>query len=179
MPHLKDKSIKRNFSPIYVTPELGLMALVETRYKFMNFGKSQHACVYRIDDLIGYDMETDTKTVDGKQQTEYFVRYSFRGTDGMTSFRVKYESASSCGAVAKYFNELFGIQKTLGNAMNNWSRQKDAISSIVSAVSAASNGDEDAEDRVGAAMDALDSAVYGDRSELKTRAEAALSAYDA
>ena len=37
---------------LYASPSTGLVALVETRYKFMVFGKSELACVYRIADLM-------------------------------------------------------------------------------------------------------------------------------
>lgn len=171
------KSIKFSFSPVYVAPEFGLMALVQTRYRFLFFGKSEQACVFRIDDLVGYEMETESKTVDGKQQTEYFVHYVFRRTAGLSDFRVKYGNAGECNSVAKYFNKLFGIQKTLGNAMNNWNRQVSAIQGAVSAIGAAVKGGDDAEAKMGSAMDRLDAAVYGDRSELTAKADAALAPF--
>lgn len=179
VPKLKDKNMKKTLSPVYVYPDIGLMALVETRYKFMNFGKSEHACVYRIADLVGYEMETETKVVDGKQQKEYFVYYCFTNTYGMSYFRVKYSKQSDCTAVADYFNKLFGIQKTLGNSINNANRQIDAIKSVVSAVGAMAKGDESADDKARSAVTALDVAVYGDRSELSAKADAALAAFNA
>lgn len=177
VPNLKGKSIKKTFSPVYVAPELGLMALVETRYKFMFFGKSECACVFRLDNLVGYETEQESKTVDGKQQTEYFIHYCFRSTEGMSDFRVKYDRASDCGSVEKYFNKLFGIQKTLGNSMNNWRRQKDAIKGVASAIGAAARGEDSAEDKAYGAFDALDASIYGDRSELTAKADAALAAF--
>ena len=166
VPHLRDKTIKREFFPVYIAPEFGLLALVETRYKFMNFGKSEHACVYRLDDLVGYDTETETKTVDGKPQTLYFVHFIFRRADGMADFRVEYRRAVDCAAVAKYLNTLFGIQKTLGNSLNNAKRQTDAIKGIADAIGAAAKDAADAGDRANTAFDKLDAAIYGDRSAL-------------
>lgn len=177
VPHLKDKTIKRTFSPVYIAPELGLLALVETRYKFMNFGKSELACVYRLDDLVGYDTETETKTVEGKQQTNSFVRFVFRHADCMADFRVEYPRASDCAAVAKYLNELFGIQKTLGNSLNNAKRQIDAFKGAASAIGAAAKGESDADAQANAAFDKLDAAIYGDRTALTAKADAALAAY--
>lgn len=95
----------------------------------------------------------------------------------MSDFRVKYNREIECTTLAKFFDNLFGIQKTLGNAMNNWSRQKDAIKSIASAVGAASKGTDDAEDKAYAAMDSLDASVYGDRTEWIAKADAALAPY--
>lgn len=174
VPNMKNKNLKKTLSPIYAYPDIGLMALVETRYKFMNFGKSELACVYRIADLVGYETETETKVVDGKQQKEYFVHYSFANTEGMSHFRVNYSKQSECAAVADYFNKLFGIQKTLGNSINNANRQIDAIKSVVSAVSAAAKSDENADDKARSAFTALDAAIYGDRSELSAKADEAL-----
>lgn len=177
VPHLRDKTIKREFFPVYIAPEFGLLALVETRYKFMNFGKSEHACVYRLDDLVGYDTETETKTVDGKPQTLYFVHFIFRRADGMADFRVEYRRAVDCAAVAKYLNTLFGIQKTLGNSLNNAKRQTDAIKGIADAIGAAAKDAADAGERANDAFDKLDAAIYGDRSALTAKADAALAAY--
>ena len=95
----------------------------------------------------------------------------------MSDFRVKYNREIECTTLAKFFDNLFGIQKTLGNAMNNWSRQKDAIKSIASAVGAASKGTDDAEDKAYAAMDSLDASVYGARTEWIAKADAALAPY--
>ena len=69
----KDKSQKLEaFYPVYVAPDVGLMAYVETRYKIFIFGKSQIACVYRIADLVGYDYEEETRqNQDGKTDTRY------------------------------------------------------------------------------------------------------------
>lgn len=181
VPRLKEKDkaekLERHYQPLIVAPSLGLAALLETRYKFMNFGKSEHACVFRLDDLVCYETEKETKTVDGKQQTEYYIHYAFRNTSGLSDFRVPYASSAECQSVEKYFNKLFGIQKTLGNSMNNSRRQINAIKDIASAVSAAAKGEETAETKVGAAVDSLDAAVYGDRSQLKARADAALAAF--
>lgn len=176
----KDKNEKLNsrYQPMIVAPSLGLAALLETRYKFMNFGKSEHACVFRLDDLVCYETEKETKTVDGREQTAYYIHYFFRNTPGLADFRVPYGSASECQAVEKYFNELFGIQKTLGNSINNWKRQKDAVKNAASAISAVAKGEDAAAEKADSALDALDVAVYGDRSALKARADAALSAFD-
>lgn len=43
----------------------------------------------------------------------------------------------------KYFDSLFGIQKTLGNAMNNWKKQMDAVKDISVGFNAAVRGDAD------------------------------------
>ena len=181
VPRLKTKDkaekLERHHQPMIVAPGLGLAALLETRYKFMNFGKSEHACVFRLDDLVGYQTEKESKIVDGKEQAEYFIHYAFRNTPGLSDFRVRYAGASECQAAEKYFNKLFGIQKTLGNSLNNSKRQMDAIKGIASAVSAAARGDDTVEAKAGAAFDALDAAVYGDRTELTARADAALAAF--
>lgn len=173
----KNEKLERHYDPVIVAPSLGLAALVETRYKFMNFGKSEQACVFRLEDLVCYETEKETKTVDGKSQTVYSIHYAFRNTPGMADFRVEYNNSAECAAVEKYFNKLFGIQKTLGNSLNNWKRQKDAMKSVASAVGAAVKGENDAEQKTGAAFDALDVNTYGDRSEFKTRADAALAAF--
>lgn len=176
----KDKNEKpeRRYQPMIVAPSLGLVALLETRYKFMNFGKSEHACVFRLDDLVCYETEKETKTVNGKEQTEYYIHYAFRNTYGLSDFRVRYDRVSDCQAVEKYFNELFGIQKTLGNSINNSKRQIKAIKNIASAVSASVKGDSTADTKTNSALEALDAAIYGDRSELKARADAALAAFE-
>lgn len=170
--------LESKFEPVYVAPDLGLMALVETRYKFLGFGATRSACIYRIDELVGYETEEETSTVDGKKETKYFVHYSFRNDSGMADFRIEYPRKSLCDSVEIYFNNLFGIQKTLGNSLNNWRRQKNAIKGIASAVSAAAKGSDDAMAKGDAAIGALDAAVYGDRSGLKAKADAALAPFN-
>ncbi len=46
---------------VYVSPSTGLIAFNETRYKFMFFGKTEYACVYRVADLVTYEYESETK----------------------------------------------------------------------------------------------------------------------
>lgn len=69
----------------------------------------------------------------------------------------------------KYFDSLFGIQKTLGNAMNNWKKQMDAVKV---------RGDADMEEKAEQAMNSLDAAIYGDRTEWIRRADEALAEFD-
>ena len=70
------------------------------------------------------------------------------------------------------------IQKTLGNSINNSKRQIKAIKNITSAVSGSVKGDSTADTKTNSALEALDAAIYGDRSELKARADAALTAFE-
>ena len=60
----KNEKLERRYQPMIVAPSLGLVALLETRYKFMNFGKSEHACVFRLDDLVCYETEKDGRSDD-------------------------------------------------------------------------------------------------------------------
>ena len=46
---------------VYVSPSTGLIAFNENRYKFMFFGKTEYACVYRVADLVTYEYESETK----------------------------------------------------------------------------------------------------------------------
>ena len=76
----------------------------------------------------------------------------------------------------KYFDSLFGIQKTLGNAMNNWKKQMDAVKDISVGFNAAVRGDADMAEKAEQAMNSLDAAIYGDRTEWIRRADEALAA---
>ena len=78
----------------------------------------------------------------------------------------------------KYFDTLFGVQKTLGNAANTWKQQMTAIKDVASGLSAAMRGQEDAGEKAAAAINSLDAAVYGDRTEWIRRADAALAAFN-
>lgn len=78
----------------------------------------------------------------------------------------------------KYFDSLFGIQKTLGNAMNNWKKQMDAVKDISVGFNAAVRGDADMEEKAEQAMNSLDAAIYGDRTEWIRRADEALEEFD-
>ena len=170
----KDKKLVK-FGHIYVAPDLGLTALAAPEYKFFIFGKHwPRACVYRTGDLFRYDVKTETKIVDGKEQSETFVEYEFANTPGMFTFRDK---VSSGDAVVKYFNNVFGIQKTLSNMGNNIQNQINAFKASADAVKAAMNGDADAQGKAAGAFDALNTAKYGDRTAINAKADAALAPY--
>ena len=80
--------------------------------------------------------------------------------------------------LSKYFDTLFGVQKTLGNAANTWKQQMAAIKDVASGLSAAMRGQEDAGEKAAAAINSLDAAIYGDRTEWIRRADAALAAFN-
>ena len=175
----KDKSQKLEvFYPVYVAADVGLMAYVETRYKIFIFGKSQIACVYRIADLVGYDYETETKqTSDGKTEKVDYAILTFRNTAGLNPVKLKINGPKSFEKLEKYFNTLFGIQKTLGNAKNNRKSQLEAAKSLGSAIGSVMKGDtEGLEEKAADAAEKLDTAIYGDRTELEAKADAAIAA---
>lgn len=162
---------------LYVSPSTGLVALVETRYKIFIFGKTQLACVYRLADLVQYDYEEEqVKNSEGKTETQSYCYLCFKDTAGMYGFRLKLSSSASYTSLAKYFDKLFGIQKTLGNSINNAKRQINAIKAFAGAAKAAAAGTLD-EEQAAATVGALDASVYGDRTEWIAKADAALAAF--
>ncbi len=162
---------------LYVSPSTGLVALVETNYKFIVFGKSQRACVYRLADLVQYEYEKDkVKGSDGKMETKEFCAMMFKDTAGMYAFRLGVAGSKSYEAIAKYFDTLFGIQKTLRNSFKNAKRQINAVKSFTAAAKAAATGTLD-EEQAEATIGALDASVYGDRTEWIKKADAALAAF--
>ena len=163
---------------LYVSPSTGLVALVETRYKIFIFGKTQLACVYRLADLVQYDYEEEkVKNAEGKTETKEYCAMMFKNTAGMYGFRLEVANSKSYESMAKYFDTLFGIQKTLGNAFKNAKRQMDAIKSIAGAVKAATAGTLD-EAQATETFDVLDASIYGDRTEWIAKADAALAPYN-
>ena len=162
----------------YVSPSTGLMAFIENRYKFFIFGKSTLACVYRVADLYGYEYETEkSKDSEGKEITKHFCIFLFRNTTGMYAPRIEIGSQGDFANIEKYFNELFGIQKTLRNTVNNAKRQIDAIKAAASAVKAAKEGTLD-EAQAAETAETLDASVYGDRTQWIAKADAALAPYN-
>lgn len=162
---------------LYASLSTGLVALVETRYKFMVFGKSELACVYRIADLMQYDYEEEkVQTSDGKTENKEFCNMVFKDTAGMYGFRLAVSGKKEYESIAKYFDTLFGIQKTLGNSFKNAKRQLDAIKSVADTVKAAAAGNLD-EAQAAGTVDALDTYVHGDRTELIAKADAALAKF--
>lgn len=178
----KDKDVKLKALGVggpllYVSPSTGLVALVETRYKIFIFGKSELACVYRLADLIRYDYEEEqVKNSEGKTETKEYCYMLFKDTAGMYDFRLEVANSASYESLAKYFDKLFGIQKTLGNSVKNAKRQINAIKSFVGAAKAAVEGTLD-EKQAAETVEALDASVYGDRTEWIAKADAALSAF--
>ena len=173
---VKEEKLKRFGAPLYVSPSTGLMALVETRYKFIVFGKSQLACVYRIADLASYEYEEESvKNSEGKIEKKEFCRMFFHNTAGLYSFRFEISNSLEFKSLEKYFDTLFGIQKTLGNSINNAKKQWAAIKDVAGAVKAAASGDENVEEKAAAAAESLGTYLEGDRTELIAKADAALA----
>ena len=156
------------------------MAYIQNDYKFMIFGKTTRACVYRIAALRAYNYEEriENNSGDSKPQKKSFVRMAFINTKGMSEFSVGMNNIKAFQKLQKYFDTLFGVQKTLGNASNIRKAQAAAIKSAAAGVSAAIRGDTDASEKVGGAIESLDAAIYGDRTELIRRADEALAAFN-
>jgi hypothetical protein len=159
---------------LYVSPSTGLIALTENRYKIFIFGKSTIACVYRLADLYGYDYDSEkVKNSEGKEETKYYCVLMFNNTPGLYEVRLEVR-AREYEDMEKYFNTLFGIQKTLRNIGNTWKQQMNAAKAVAGAVKAVKDGTLD-EGRAEAAVEALDAARYGDRTEWIAKADAALA----
>ena len=105
------------------------------------------------------------------------MRLVFINTEGMNAFNLEVNNFKEYEKLSKYFDTLFGVQKTLGNAANTWKQQMTAIKDMASGLSAAMRGEEDAGEKAAAAINSLDAAVYGDRTEWIRRADAALAAF--
>lgn len=162
---------------LYASPSTGLVALVETRYEFLLFGKSEMACVYRIADLARYEyVQEKVKTSDDKEETKEYCDMLFNNTAGMYGFRLEVSGKMEYDSIAKYFDTLFGIQKTLGNSFKNAKRQLDAIKGAAAAVKGAVDGTLD-EAQAAQAAGAVDAYFMGDRTELIAKADAALAAF--
>ena len=174
--NVKEAKLKRFGSQIYVSPWTGLMALVETRYKFIVFGKSQYACVYRIADLASYELEQEkVKNSEGKEETKHYCHLFFHNVAGLYDFRFEVSGELEFKELENYFNKLFGIEKTIGNSINNAKKQWEAIKDMAGAVKAAATGAEDVEEKAQAAYDSLSTYLEGDRTKLIEIADIALS----
>ena len=172
-----EKLVQLGKGDLYVSPSTGLVALVETRYKFIVFGKSEHVCVYRLADLAQYDYEEETsKNSEGKEEKKHFCVMTFNNTAGLYSFRLEVRSQKDFESMSKYFDTLFGIQKTLGNTINNAKRQMDAIKAAAAAIKGAVNGTLD-EAQAAETAGAVDAYFMGDRTEWIEKADAALAKF--
>ena len=160
---------------VYVSPSTGLIAFNENRYKFMFFGKTEYACVYRVAGLVTYEYESETKkNSEGKDETKHYCWFGFQNTAGLSYFRVGLSSQNDYDSLEKYFNELFGIQKTVRNSFNNARRQVNAIKAAAGAIKAIKDGTID-EEQAAATLDSIDAMVMGDRTEWIAKADAALA----
>ena len=159
----------------YVSPSTGLMAFIEDRYKFMFFGKTTLACVYRVADLYGYEYECETsKDSEGKEVKKHYCVFLFRNTTGMYAPRIEIGGTNDHHQIEKYFNELFGIQKTVRNMFKNAKREINAAKAVIGAVKAVKDGTID-EAQVSDTFDALNAIDLGDRTEWIAKADAALA----
>ena len=173
-----EKLVQLGKGDLYVSPSTGLVALVETRYKFIVFGKSEVVCVYRLADLVQYDYEEETvKNSEGKEEKKPYCVMMFKDTAGLYGFRLEVRSQKDYESMAKYFDTLFGIQRTLGNSFNNAKRQLDAIKGAASIIKGAVNGTMD-EQQAAQAAGAVGAYFMGDRTEWIAKADAALAPYN-
>ena len=99
----------------------------------------------------------------------------FHNTAGLYDFRFEVSGEMEFKSLANYFDKLFGIEKTLGNSINNAKKQLEAIKDIAGAVKAAADGADDVEQKVEKAFDSLGTYLAGDRTELIAKAEVALA----
>lgn len=182
VPKLKEKNKEKklhNFTGnIYIAADLGLMAVTQVDYKFMFFGKSTRACVYRIADLRDYEYEEEQNKTSNGTETKRQMYVSFANTDGMYEFREKLSGAGEYRAFVEYFNKLFGIEKSWRNAKNTWKQQLGAVKGVASGMKAVLSGADNAEDKAAAAAEAVDKAVLGDRDDLIRRADEALASFN-
>ena len=102
---------------------------------------------------------------------------SFKETNGLHTFPLEVSGKKGYQEVAKYFDTLFGIQKTLGNSFKNAKRQLDAIKGAASIVKGAASGTMD-EQQAAEAVGAVDAYFMGDRTEWIKKADAALAPYE-
>lgn len=175
---VKDEKLKYlcQNGQLVVSPSTGLVALIQNDYKFFVFGKTTRACVYRLADLYRYEYETEvTKDSEGKDVSKHFCYLGFSGVSGLSDFRLPISSQSDFLSIEKYFNTLFGIQKTLRNVGNNFKSQINAAKAVAQAVKAVKDKDADMEAKAAGAVEALDAAVYGDRTEWIKKADIALA----
>lgn len=173
----KEEKLERiGTSPeIFVSPSTGLIAITENRYKIFIFGKTTLACVYRIADLYGYEYESEVvKNSEGKEETKHYCRLLFHNVPGMYEFRIGITGPKAFNAVEKYFDTLFGIQKTLGNIKNTFKQQINAAKAVAGAISAVKDGTVN-EETAEQTMEALDVMQYGDRTAWIEKADAALA----
>jgi len=162
---------------VWVSPSTGLVALTETNYKFFVFGKYYRACVYRLADLVRYDFEDKIVSgSDGKMDKKEYCVMSFKETNGLHTFPLEVSGKKGYQEVAKYFDTLFGIQKTLGNSLKNAKRQMEAIKGAASLVKGAASGTMD-EQQAAEAVGAVDAYFMGDRTEWIKKADAVLAKY--
>ncbi len=175
----KDKSqkLQRFGYDLYIAEDLGLMAFTQDDYKFFIFGKTTHACVYRIADLRSYEYETETVKNGDKEEKKLYIRLGFADVEGLYEVLLPIQNAREFEDLKKYFDKLFGIQKTLGNAANTWKQQMTAIKDVTAGFRAAVKGEAD-EEKAAKAVNSLDAAIYGDRTEWIKKADAALAAFN-
>lgn len=174
---VKEEKMKRfgQNGSLYVSPYTGLIALVETRYKIFIFGKSEHACVYRIADLYEYEYENEVvKTSDGKDETKHYCRLLFNNTAGLYDVRLPIRSSAEHKDMEKYFDTLFGIQRTLGNIKNTFRQQMNAAKAVKQAIGTIHDNTID-QNAAQQAMDALETAQYGDRAPWIEKADTFLA----
>ena len=95
----------------------------------------------------------------------------------MSPVRMQIRHSNEFETMSKYFDTLFGIQKTLGNIKNTWKNQINAAKAVAGAIKAVKDGTVD-EEVAENTIDALDTMQYGDRTEWIQKADAALASVE-
>jgi len=165
----------KNFHPIYIAEDIGLIALVETRFKYLFFGKSEHVCVFRIADLFMYDLERDTKVTNNKTKTIYYIRFYFRNVDGLFYFRKQF-SQSTCKKIIRYFDELLGLPPTPDNFFDRLQNQIDMFTTFSETIKAVMSGAEFGynKEHIEESLNKSGKLKFGDRTMWIEKADAVL-----
>lgn len=174
----KAKKLKRFASYLYVAEDIGLCAIVQVDYKFFIFGKSYRACVFRTGDLVARVYSQREEQTNNGTQTKDYIMLNFNGMCGLTDFTLPIGNYKEFETIYNYFDEQFGMQKTLSNAANNAQKQVDALKSVAAGIGAVLNNSEDTQNKIEDAEKALKTATLGDRTELLRRADEALAAFN-
>jgi len=180
----KPKAKFKQIGGLRVYEDLGLIARVRIGKKYFIFvSYVEQACIFRIADLYSYEyekgseMRRDPNTKTSKLENTHHCHYYFWDTPGESDFSVRIRNKADHHSIDKYFNKLYGIQKTLGNIGATWKNQINAVKAAGSAVKAAASGSEDMEEKAGEAAAAIERMQYGDRTAWKARADATLAAW--
>ena len=176
----KSMKLKKLGGGMIVAKDIGLLAIVQKRGVILFWGGTPYYMVFRLADLFKYEYSQERDLALGskaKSEVKHYLNFAFWDTTGLDEFKVKMASESACTSAEKYFNECFGLNRKVKHIAGTLKGHIQDVKMAAQGLKTILSKDATDEDKVRGAEQLTQAAkneLYGDRTELIAKADAAM-----